>query len=246
MDNPEIWVALIITLALLVRSSFGFGDAIFAVPILGMITDLKLGVPVLTAAATIFSFIMCVIEFKIIDWKQTALLIVSCFIGSPIGIYGLTQLDQSMVLSILGAVIISFSLFTIFVNLDDKNIPKPWGGFFGFIGGILGGAFNMNGVPVAMFGRLRHWSPIKFRAIMAGFFFPTCAIAAFGHYYAGLWTGQFYASFSYAILPSIAMLFLGKWINQRIPADRFHKIIWSIVLVLGIVLIVEHGAIWLT
>ena len=51
----------------------------------------------------------------------------------------------------------------------------------GFCSGILGGAYGMNGPPLAVYGSLRRWSPQHFRATLQGYFLPASIIGMAGY-----------------------------------------------------------------
>jgi uncharacterized membrane protein YfcA len=66
-----------------------------------------------------------------------------------LGLLLLTAIAESVVKSILAVVIIGFSLFCLFSRsqYELKNDRLAW--IFGFCAGVLGGAYGMNGPPVA-------------------------------------------------------------------------------------------------
>src|SRR5262249_25397617 len=73
---------------------------------------------------------------------------------------------------VLPVTIIVFSTYCLagrrrFELKDDR---LAW--LFGFTGGVLGGAYGMNGPPLVVYGSLRHWSPEHFRATLQGYFLP--------------------------------------------------------------------------
>jgi uncharacterized membrane protein YfcA len=93
--------------------------------------------------------------------------------------------------------------------------------FFGFTAGVLGGAYGMNGPPLAIYGSLRRWSPEHFRATLQAYFLPASVVGMGGYWLAGLWTpgvNRFY----FASLPGILVaIFLGRVINRRIRSRWF-------------------------
>ncbi len=232
----DIYVVMTITAAMLVRSTFGFGDAIFAVPILGVLTNLQVGVPVLAAVGSTITIVICATEFRKIEWKSLGSLLISSVIGIPIGVYILAKADTAAVLLLLGGIVTLFSAFTLFLKRSNMEIDSRFSPLFGFAGGVLGGAFNMYGLPIAMYGGLRKWSPAQFRLLISSFFLPTGLIGIAGHWYAGLWNGQFRVTYLAAVLPAIGAMYAGKWLNGKIHPERFNKLIWIMVMTLGMLL----------
>jgi uncharacterized membrane protein YfcA len=110
---------------------------------------------------------------------------------------------------------------------------------FGFIAGILGGAYNTNGPPTVIYGVLRRWSSQHFRATLQGIFFPTGMIITISHGISGLWTGFVITTYIYALPGIIFAFFLGNKIHHKLNEDEFKKIIYSFILIIGIVLIIN-------
>ena len=51
----------------------------------------------------------------------------------------------------------------------------------GFCSGILGGAYGMNGPPLAVYGSLRRWSPQHFRATLQTCYLPARLLGLWAH-----------------------------------------------------------------
>lgn len=238
--GPEFFIVATITTAILIRSTFGFGDAIFAVPILGLLTDITTGVPVLAAVGSTITLLICLIDFKSIEWGNVAKLLIPAVLGIPFGVYVLAYLPSEIVLFSLGIVVCCFATYTLFLKRKTLQVSETWGIGFGFAGGVLGGAFNMYGLPVAMFGGLRKWNPGQFRLLLSSFFLPTGLLGIAGHWYVGLWQGSFLHTYLLAIGPSLVAMYVGKKINQRISPEKFQKVIWIFVLILGGLLIYRN------
>ena len=108
---------------------------------------------------------------------------------------------------------------------------------FGFIGGILGGAYGMNGPPLAMYGSLRRWSPAEFRATLQGYFLPASAVGVAGYWMAGLWTPAV-TRFYLMSLPVVAVAVVaGRALNRRIEGRQFTSAVYAGLLVVGAMLL---------
>ena len=70
----------------------------------------------------------------------------------------------------LGLVLVAFGLY----NIIRPKLPTPGSEklsyVFGFVAGILGGAYNTNGPPAVIYGALRDWSPESYRATLQEYF----------------------------------------------------------------------------
>jgi uncharacterized protein len=180
------------------------------------------------------------------DWRHVELrsatgLILSSLPGIPLGLLLLTRGNEYAVKSILGALIIAFSLY----SLIKRRMPRLPDGRFGwlvgcgFLSGVLGGAYGMNGPPLAIYGALRGWSPQHFRATLQGYFLPASIIGLIGYAAVGLWNKALVRYFLWS-LPAIALaLVLGRAINQRMSGPGFFRFVYVGLIAVGGVLVAQ-------
>ena len=93
-----------------------------------------------------------------------------------------------MVKVILGVVIISFSIYSLSGKVK-RHLEKDHPILLissGFCAGVLGGAYGMNGPPLAIYGALRGWSPQHFRATLQAYFLPASLAGLIGYAAIGL------------------------------------------------------------
>jgi uncharacterized membrane protein YfcA len=106
LENNSILV-LIVVLAMFIRSAFGFGDAIFAIPLIGLFVDrFNEGVAVLAAVGSSMSLVICLMQITQLEWRGLGRLLIPAAIGMPLGIYGLTSLPQSLNMIALGSLVV--------------------------------------------------------------------------------------------------------------------------------------------
>ena len=70
-DIPFLPVLLILFLSTLVRSTFGFGDALVATPLLALIIPIKTATPVVAIIAPTIAISLLIKEWRHIDLKST-------------------------------------------------------------------------------------------------------------------------------------------------------------------------------
>lgn len=240
MDLILIAIIAIIFASAFVRSAFGFGDALIAMPLLALFRSLDIATPLIGLCAITYSSLILIKEWRRVKYKDVIVLIITAFIGIPIGIYLLKgNFDQIMKLG-LGFLIVFFALFNIFKPKLFHLKNDKFAFIFGFIGGVLGGAINTNGPPVVIYSALRKWDPKTFRATMQGFFLPTGFMIAISHGISGLWTKEVLLNYVYALPAMIIAIYLGSLVNKRIKKDEFNIYIFGLLLLLGILLIVKN------
>lgn len=206
-------------------------------PLLVMIVGTKMATPIVafmgfTIAITILSG-----NWRDVDIKAAWRLILSSLVGIPVGILLLTNAPEQLVKGILGALLILFGLY----NLVSPRLPTlRWQGFayvFGFVAGILGGAYNTNGPVIVTYSALRRWPPGRFRATLQGYFFSSGVLVLTSHALAGLWTQDVLRSYGYSLPFILLAVLLGGKLNKRIPRGRFERIVYVFLVLIGILLV---------
>ncbi len=234
-------VGLTMFASMFIRSAIGIGHGVVAMPLLTLLLPIKVATPLLAAVGTAITAIIMVTAWQKVDWRAATSLIVGGIVGIPIGIWGLVNLPTRLVMIAMTVVLAGFGLW----SLLQKNPPHlaterwPIASGVGFLGGVLGGAYNLTGIPPAAYGALRRWSPAEFRVIISAYFLPTGIVTVFGHWVSGLWTEAFYAGVVWSIVPALVALEFGRRVNAKIPTAVFTRIIWILVVIMAIGIFVK-------
>jgi len=222
------------------RSSLGFGDAVIAMPLLAMIIDIRTATPLVALCASLIAFTILIKNWRKTDLRATYPLILSSFAGIPVGLLVVKNIPETYLKTILGALLILYGLFRfIKPSWNVKEDKGPIAYFFGFIAGILGGAYNTNGPPIVIYGSLRQWPQERFRATLQGYFFPTGILIFLGHGASGLWTSDVLKLFIMAIPFVLLGIFLGGKAHGSISRDRFYSWVNAAIIGMGLILFVR-------
>jgi uncharacterized protein len=156
-----------------IRSAFGFGEALVAVPLLAFWLPLPVAAPLAVLVSITIAGIVVIQDWKKIHVRSAGWLVVSSLFGIPLGLLLLTNSNQRGVKAALGIIIIAFSVYSLIgrAPLELKQDSRGWLLACGFCAGVLGGAYGMNGPPLAVYGAMRRWSAQHFRATLQGYFF---------------------------------------------------------------------------
>lgn len=240
MDSPTLTVLVltILFISTLTRSTFGFGDALIAMPLLSLFLDVQIATPLVQLIASVIAFIIVGQSWRNIDLRITWRLILSSALGIPVGLLLLKMAPEEVVIGLLAALLIGYGLYNLARPQLPQLVNQSWAYGFGFVAGILGGAYNTNGPPVIIYGALRKWSPERFRATLQGYFLPVGLVILLGHALGGLWTRQVWQLFGLSLPIVLAAIFLGARLNRRIPPNRFDRLIYAILVVLGVILLI--------
>jgi uncharacterized membrane protein YfcA len=228
IDATTLTVLLILFTATLIRSAFGFGEALVAVPLLAFFIPLTVAAPLAVLVSITIAAIVVIQDWKKIHLRSTAWLVLASFAGIPLGLLLLTSTHQRMVKGALGVIIILFAAYSLIgrAPLELKHDSRVWLLVCGFFAGVLGGAYGMNGPPLAIYGAMRRWSAQHFRATLQGYFLPASIIGMGGYWLAGLWVHTVTHYYLISLPSTLLAVFLGRVINHRLHGDGFLKYIY--------------------
>jgi uncharacterized membrane protein YfcA len=149
--------------------------------------------------------------------------------------------DDYAVKLMLGAVIIAFSIYSLTAG-NARHLTHTHVGWLmtcGFFAGILGGAYGMNGPPLVVYGALRRWSPQQFRATLQGYFLPVSFVGLIAYGLIGLWDRAIAEYFVWSLPGIAAATVLGRSINHRMESDRFFRVVYGGLALIGAALVVQ-------
>jgi len=245
----------IITLAIiavfvgaLMRTMFGFGEAIVSMPLLALLPiPLHTSVSLIGLAGLTVAALTVVGGWRHIERPVLIRLAISTVIGIPAGLVMLHLTPSIVVTTGLGIFLIAYGGYSMIKKKLFKVIDRPllnsrgWVLPFGFASGALGSAYNFNGVPVVVYGTLRQWDPNRFRGTLQAHFLISGVLIVTGHALGGLWTIDSLILYSYSIPAILLATVLGIFFNKRIPAKKFESYLFLIIIVLGVLLLIPHG-----
>ena len=237
MDWAAVEAPAILFLATVIRSAFGFGEALIAVPLLALVLPVEVAAPVAVLLSITVAAVIVAQDWREIHIGSAAWLVLSTLFGIPFGLYILKSVPEVVVKIVLAVVIAAFSTYSLASRRpwDLKNDRLAW--LFGFAAGVLGGAYGMNGPPLVVYGTLRGWSPANFRATLQGYFLPASLMGMAGYWMAGLWTAEVNHLYVISLPGALAAIFVGRMVNRRLDGRRFLVYVHAGLIGIGIVLI---------
>jgi uncharacterized membrane protein YfcA len=243
-DWVTLQVVAVLFLATLVRSAFGFGEALISVPLLALVMPIEVAAPTAVLVSITVALVIVVQDWRRIHMSSALWLVVPTFFGIPIGLWLLKALPETAVEALLGIVVVAFSVHSLTSRRNHELKDDRLAGFFGFTAGVLGGAYGMNGPPLAIYGSLRRWSPEHFRATLQAYFLPASLAGMSGYWLGGLWTRDV-NRFYFISLPGVLVaIFLGRAINRRMRDRRFVHYVYLGLTLIGGVLLLRAVAGW--
>jgi uncharacterized protein len=221
LDTTTVLVLAVLCLATVVRSALGFGEALVAVPLLALAIPVEIAAPLAVLVSVTVAAVILLQDWRHVDFGGTWRLVASSLVGIPCGLYLLTHVPESTMKGLLGLVIVAFSLYRL-TRHDQLVLPDDrFAWIFGVAAGVLGGAYGMNGPPLAVYGGLRRWTQERFRATLQGYFFPASLVGMIGYWWTGLWSAAVTKYYVLSLPIVLVAVFVGRVLNRRIEPRRF-------------------------
>ncbi len=241
MDGTTLYVLLVVFVATLIRSAFGFGEALVAVPLLALRLPVVVAAPLAVLVSITVAAVIVAQDWQKIHLRSTGWLVVSTLAGIPLGLVLLTAGNHHMVKGSLAVIIMAFSAYALIGRKPPElhSDSRIWLLGCGFCAGVLGGAYGMNGPPLAIYGSMRRWSAQHFRATLQGYFLPASIIGMGGYWLAGLWVPLVTRYYLLSLPIAIPAILLGRMVNHRLHGEAFLKYVHFGLVLTGAALLVQ-------
>ncbi len=240
--GPTVAIAAVLFVASAIRSSLGFGEALVAVPLMALVLPVEVAAPLAVLVSITIAAIAVLQDWRHIQFRSAGWLVLSTLLGIPIGLLLLKTVPEPAVKALLASVIIGFSSYSLLGPKRQALRDDGYSWLFGFLAGVLGGAYGMNGPPLAMYGTLRGWPPKHFRATLQGYFLPASLLGMCGYGMTGLWTARVNTFYLWSLPVVVSATFLGRSINHRLDPRRFQFLVHAGLILIGMVLLAQAGA----
>jgi len=201
----------------------------------------RVAAPLAVLVSITIAAIVVAQDWRHIHLRSAAWLIFSTLLGIPLGLVLLVRAPEHIVKAGLGALILLFAVFSLAASArlrlgrDRRAMLLTCG----FLAGVLGGAYGMNGPPLAIYGSLRRWSAQHFRATLQAYFLPASLLGMCGYLSTGLWTRQVTHDYLLCLPAVIPAVFLGRIINRRISTQAFSWYIYIALAAIGVALLAQ-------
>ncbi len=238
MSDFLLIVGVIFT-ATFVQSLAGFGVALVAMALLPEFMGVQVASPVVALVALTLSPLLLWRYRAVIDLRPVIPIVLASLPAIPFGIWALRRVDEALAMMILGIVLVGYALYGLlnFKLPELKN--RNWAILAGFLGGLLGGAYNTSGPPVVIYADTQRWSPAQFKSNLQTFFLVSDVIIVAAHSLNGNLTQEVWRAYIYAV-PAIFLGFIfGTSIDRYLKPDVFRKIVLVILIAMGLRLIVK-------
>lgn len=234
-------ILLISFIATLMRSTFGFGESLVAVPLFSLFLPIDVAVPLSVFISILVALVVVVQDHHKIHLDSAKWLIIFAIPGIPAGILILMYGSEQLVKIGLGVVIILYAIYALTgkTNFTLHRDNKLWLFICGFLSGVLGGAYGINGPPLVIYGNMRKWTAQHFRATLQAYFLVASTIGIIGYLFKGLVTVTVLKDFAIALPAAIPAIYIGRYLNHKIKGNAFFKYVYGLLLLIGSLLVID-------
>ncbi|MBW2118168.1 MAG: sulfite exporter TauE/SafE family protein [Deltaproteobacteria bacterium] len=231
-----IWIAIVVFFTGFIKGLSGFGTMLVAIPLLMFFIDIKMILPLIFLLGSSGTVFLLTQLFKHLDWREIYPILVGFVPGLLAGVFLLKTLDPDVLRFILGIVLISYSIYSLFFEMSRwniKNIRKVWAYLFGFFSGGLGGSIGASGPPVLIYTSSQQWNKDKIKVSVQGFFLISNLMTIISHAYVGLITTTVLKFFIFSLPTFVFGVYVGSRFYGTIKDETYKQIISTMLGVLG-------------
>lgn len=237
--NPSLLllVALIVFVAILIQAASGFGLALVSMPLLVSAVGIRTATPLVALVGATAEIILLLRYRHDLRFQAVKRLVAASVIGIPLGVFLLRRVEADIITAVLGVVIIGYALY----GLLGPSLPAltwpAWAYGFGFVGGVLSGAYNTSGPPVIIYGTCRRWPPAAFKGNLQAYFLLNSAVTFTAHSLSGNFTAVVWRHYLWALPAVLLGIWLGLRLDGRLNPVHFRQFVLVLLTFLGLRLI---------
>ena len=234
MPTQTLLLIAVVFFAVFTQSLTGFGSGLIAMAILPELLGMQVAAPLVALMCGTLEFVLLVRYRSALKLAAVWRLIIASIVGVPLGIYAVARLNEEIILTGLGVVLAGYALYALFnLKLPQLNHPA-WAYGAGFLGGLLGGAYNTNGPPVIIYGSCRKWEPAEFKGNLQGFFIINSLLVITSHAVSRHLTPTVWHDYL-LILPAFVIgVLAGVRVDRYLNPLIFRKIVLVLLVLMGL------------
>ncbi len=241
-----VLVVVVVFAAVLMRATFGFGEAVIGMPLLALLPiSLHTSISLIGLAGLTVAGMTVTSGWRYIDRPTLIWLSIATVLGIPVGLALVKLAPAGVITKTLGAFLIVYSVYSLVRDIITQTTVSSWltnKGWvfpFGFAAGVLGSAYNMTGVPVVVYGTLRRWNQSRFHGTLQAHFLVAGIFVVIGQALGGLWTANLFLLYGVSLPAIIIATLLGMFLHRHIPTEKFKQYVFLVIMAFGILLLVN-------
>ncbi|MFV8750036.1 sulfite exporter TauE/SafE family protein [Nannocystaceae bacterium ST9] len=240
----------VVFLAALVRTTWGFGDAVVAIPLLSLLVSMQVASPMLVMVSIVLSLLLLRRGMSLLDFGVIARLLLGALAGIPLGLLVLTDLPESLARKGLGGVLLGFAIWSLIRARRAKPalareptpplalakaLPLDLG--FGVLVGACSAAFDISGPVLLIHATARRWTPEQLRMNLQAVFLPLGLLTMTGHALSGLWTRDVLLLAAWCLPVVMLARVFGERLRVRLEGQRGVVVLYLLIFALGVLML---------
>lgn len=209
-------------------------------PLLSLIIDVREAAPIVALCGMVINIYLIYQLRAHIKFFELRTLVIAAIIGVPTGVYLLSHASSDLLKVILGIIILAFVILSFYKVFKPRNLNPKWGYFYGFMSGLMGGAFNTSGPPVIIYFYLNGKEKVDMKAALTGYFTLNTIMIIISHAVGGLTTMNTVKTALYCLPGVLAGIYFGHKLFNKIPQKIYNKVILIFLGILSILLITGY------
>ena len=205
---------------------------------------LFMGIKQAAVISTAFSLLATLVTFarhyRAYNWRLGAGFLACVCAGLPLGVYLLEQGSERLLTRLLGAFMLVYAAREFMARGHAQTFPAaltfPWGLF----SGAMSGAFNLGGIPSAIYAYAQPWSRDQIMAFLQVMITLSCVLRMVFYKKAGLIGGLSWAHALILAIPVYVAIWLGHLTLRRLHPDSMRKGIFVFIAVAGFYYLFFH------
>lgn len=138
-------VAFIMFLAVFTQATAGFGMALVSMPLLVALVGIDIATPLVSLLGIAAEVLIIYRYRQALSLRAVTRLSLASVVGIPLGVFWFARTNGRIVMAVLGVIVTGYALYALITPRLPQLVHNAWAYGFGFIGGVLSGAFNTSG-----------------------------------------------------------------------------------------------------
>jgi uncharacterized membrane protein YfcA len=238
------WVAGVILLGTFTQGLTGFGLALVSVPLLSLLLDVKVAVPL----AGLFGWLVTLpLVFRMrahVQWRACMVMVAGALPGTWLGVNALKLLPARWILVAMGVVLVATAIIALRSRRGERRGGTPaWSSALaGVFSGTLGAAVGEPGPPAIAYASMQPWTADQVKASLLFYFSLQMIGALLAFWNKGLLTAEVGTLFGWGLPSFGAGLLLGvkAWDLLKARSVNYHAIVHGFLVCIGSYLIVKN------
>lgn len=221
-----------------VQGAAGFGAGLVAIPLLCLIMDIKMAVPLcILNGLIITSYLAFTLRYHL-DFRKILPLLLGALPGIPVGVILLKHVDQELLQVFIGIILITYSLYNLLVKPGSVRLHVCWGYFAGFLTGAITAALSAGGPPAIVYATMTDWKKDVIKATLTGFFVLNACFAFVVQMVNGIITQQVLWSFLGTAPFVLAGTVFGSLVSGKLDRSTYLRLIYCFLMVMGVMMLI--------